>query len=208
MTTDADRDDTLLARDQRKYRVIAVSNPTERNTRVLGWRSDQVTASTAPAARPTPPQNLTATPKGRTQIVLKWEPPSYDGNARITHYRLQRSDDGGDWNTLPDVTVAGTKMTYIDEDMLPSQTRYYRVFASNVDHESDSSGSKAATTEPVDSPDAPNGLVAMPTGANTMHLLWNAVSDDPSDAPVTGYRVHYSETSTGDRASPVADRRH
>ena len=200
-----DRDDTLLARDQRKYRVIAVSAPTNVADAVLGWRSDQVTASTAPAARPTPPQTLTATPKGRTQIVLKWVRPSNDGNARIIHYRLQRSDDGDDWNTLPDVTVAGTKTTYTDEDLLPSQTRYYRVFASNVDHESDSSGSKSATTEPVDSPDAPNGLVAMPTGANTMHLLWNAVSDDPSDAPVTGYRVHYSETSTGDRASwPVA----
>ena len=203
--TDTDRDDTLLARDQRKYRVSAVSAPAGGTTPVLGWRSDQVTASTAPAARPTPPQTLTATPKGRTQIVLKWARPSYDGNARITHYRLQRSDDGDDWNTLDDVTVVGSKTTYTDLNLLPSQTRYYRVFASNVDHESDSSGSKSATTEPVDAPDAPNGLVAIPTDATTMHLLWNAVSDDPSDAPVTGYRVHYSETSTGDRASwPVA----
>ena len=128
---------------------------------------------------------------------------AYKGNALITHYRLQRSDDGDDWSTLDDIMVI--KTTYTDEDLLPSQTRYYRVFASNVDHESDSSGSKSATTEPVDSPDAPNGLVAIPTGTTTMHLLWNAVSDDPSDAPVTGYRVHYSETSTGDRASwPVA----
>ena len=55
-------------------------------------------------ATPAAPRDVTATGSAEGEVALAWTPPSDDGGAAVTSYRIERSADGVTW----DLTVAST----------------------------------------------------------------------------------------------------
>jgi hypothetical protein len=170
----------------RHYRVSAI------NFNGAGDPSDIARATTEDLI-PDAPTRLTARARGTSEIVLNWGAPSSSGSAPITGYLIEVSRTGtSQW--VPLVANTGSRATtYTHADLLPGNTRHYRVAAINRAGTSEWSNVAQATTE-VDVPGAPTGLRTIPTGAggsDQVLLTWNAPADDGGSA-ITGYRIEVS----------------
>ena len=169
----------------RHYRVSAI------NVAGVGGASN-VAAATTEAIVPNAPRNLAARANGTSQIDLSWQPPTDDGGAQVTGYRVEVSDDGGaTWENLVSNTRS-TRTTYAHTRLAPATTRHYRVSAINRIGGSRASSIASATTDAT-VPDAPTGLVATATAPTQIDLAWVAPAYD-GGAPITGYRIEVSET--------------
>lgn len=96
----------------------------------------------------TAPLNLAATASGSNQISLSWTEPSFDGNAAITGYQIERRVSGGSFSIL----IANTNSTataYQDTNLTPGTTYGYRIYAINAVGESVASNITSATTSVV-----------------------------------------------------------
>ena len=166
------------------YRVSAV------NRAGPGLPSEMATATTDPV-RPDPPTGLRAEARGSSRIDLSWAAPAYTGGAPVTGYRVEVSQDGGaSWG----VHVADTRSEstlYRHTGVRPGSTRHYRVSAVNRAGVSDPSPVAFATTEAT-VPDAPAELRAVALDHERVGLSW-AVPPFDGGAPVTGYRIEYSD---------------
>ena len=151
-----------------------------------------VARATTDATLPGVPRNLTAEADGTSEIDLAWQPPSDDGGARVTGYRVQVSDDrGATWQDLV-ANTRNTRATYSHTGLEPATTRHYRVSAINRIGLGGASRVASATTDAT-VPDAPTGLVATATTPTQIDLFWIAPAYD-GGAPITGYRIEVSET--------------
>ena len=101
------------------------------------------------------------------------------------------NDEGVTWDELETVKVGTT--TYVDETLMPGQTRDYRVRAVNSSNTSVWSNTVDETTLEAVLPNEPGGLAAE-TGdtGGSVKLCWNAQAEEPEDAPVFEYLVQYS----------------
>ncbi len=180
----------LSAATTRHYRVKAI------NSAGTGSASTSDDATTGAAVRPTAPQNLVATPSGRTVINLTWDLPSSTGGSAITGYRVQVSTDGG--TNYNDVSPAhsGTTRTYSDTGLDPNTTRHYRVYASTTAGESaQPSNTDDATTAMRMNPGAPTGVTVTASGRTILLVSWTAPADDGGRA-ITGYKIEVSTDGT------------
>ena len=169
----------------RHYRVSAI------NVAGVGGASNVATATTE-AIVPNAPRNLAARASGTSRIDLSWQPPTDDGGAQVTGYRVEVSDDGGaTWENLVSNT-RNTRTTYAHTGLAPATMRHYRVSAINRIGGSRASSIASATTDAT-VPDAPTGLVATATAPTQIDLAWVAPDYD-GGAPITGYRIEVSET--------------
>ncbi|MFX1512166.1 MAG: fibronectin type III domain-containing protein [Promethearchaeota archaeon] len=91
--------------------------------------------------KPSPPQNLLATPSDG-KITLTWEIPSSEGSAPITGYNVYRSAESGGLYTLLTDT---TELSYVDTDVSNGNEYFYVVTAINNIGESDYSNEISAT---------------------------------------------------------------
>ncbi len=169
----------------RHYRVAAIN--------IAGHGPfSNVDDATTDATLPGVPRNLTAEADGTSEIDLSWQPPSDDGGARVTGYRIQVSDNGGaTWRDLVPNTRS-TRARYSHTGLEPATTRHYRVSAINRIGVGGASRVASATTDAT-VPDAPTGLVATATTPTQIDLFWVAPTYD-GGAPITGYRIEVSET--------------
>ena len=180
----------LSAGVTRHYRVKAI------NSAGTGSASTSDDATTGAAVRPTAPQNLVATPSGRTVINLMWDLPSSTGGSAITGYRVQVSTDGG--SNYNDVSPAhsGTTRTYSDTGLDPNTTRHYRVYASTTAGESLApSNTDDATTAMRMNPGAPTAVTVTASGRTILLVSWTAPADDGGRA-ITGYKIEVSSDGT------------
>ena len=130
--------------------------------------------------------------RGKLALDLSWQPPTDDGGAQVTGYRVQVSDDGGaTWQDLAPNTRS-TRTTYSHTGLAPATTRHYRVSAINRIGLGRASSIASATTDAT-VPDAPTGLVATATTPTQIDLAWVAPDYD-GGAPITGHRIEVSET--------------
>ncbi|MDE2796519.1 MAG: fibronectin type III domain-containing protein [Gemmatimonadota bacterium] len=166
------------------YRVSAV------NRAGAGLPSEMAVATTDPV-RPDPPTGLRAEAQGAYRIDLSWAPPAYTGGAPITGYQVEVSENAGaSWDVL--VTDTRSLATaYQHTGIRPGSTRHYRVSAINRAGVSDPSPVAFAKTEAT-VPDAPEKLRAVAIDHERVGLSWAAPPFD-GGAPVTGYRIEYSE---------------
>ena len=142
---------------------------------------------------PSAPTGLTATADGQTEIDLSWRPPSDDGGANITGYRIEMSTDGSNWSDLQ-ANTGSTNTSYSHTGLTAGSTRHYRVSAINSAGTGPASNVDDATTESapvVTEPSAPTGLTATADGQTEIDLSWRAPSDD-GGANITGYRIEVS----------------
>ena len=176
----------LTANSTRHYRVSAI------NSVGTGPASntDSATTEAASAAKPGAPTGLTATADGQTEIDLAWTPPSDDGGASISGYRIEVSEDNSAWSDL----VADTNSTatsYSHTGLNAGSTRYYRVSAINSEGTGPVSNVADATTDAPTKPGAPTGLTATANGQTQIDLSWTAPSDD-GGADISSYRIEVS----------------
>jgi len=85
---------------------------------------------------PSSPSDLEAE-KGKGQINLTWNIPSSNGGDDIDKYKIYRATSSADLTYLDEVT--GDKKSYIDTDVEPEETYYYKVTAVNDAGEGDRS---------------------------------------------------------------------
>jgi subtilisin len=133
---------------------------------------------TAPGA-PT----LSSATAGNASVALAWSPPSSNGGATITNYKIYRG--GSLLVTLGNVT------SYTDTAVTNGTTYSYRVSAVNSAGEGPQSNQLSATPSAVTAtaPSAPQGLTAQPAKGKGIQLNWNAPASDGGSA-IQGYRVY------------------
>ena len=142
---------------------------------------------------PSAPTGLTATADGQTETDLSWRPPSDDGGANITGYRIEVSTNGSNWSDL-EANTRSTNTSYSHTGLTAGSTRHYRVSAINSAGTGPASNVDDATTESapvVTEPGAPTGLTATADGQTEIDLSWRAPSDD-GGGNITGYRIEVS----------------
>ena len=168
----------------RHYRVSAINTPG------TGPPSNTATGATAPATAPGAPSELTTTQDVERRIDLSWTPPSDDGGADITGYRIEVSEDGLDWSDLTaDTGVIET--THSHTGLRGGATRHYRITAINSAGVGEASNATTGITAPATVPAEPTGLTATTNWEKWIDLSWMAPSDD-GGADVTGYRIEVS----------------
>ena len=97
------------------------------------------------ATVPDAPTDLVAEATTPREITLAWKAPAYDGGAAVTGYRVEVSPDGGEWEVLDDTDGAETE--YVHDGLVPGETRYYRVSATNEAGTGAPSNVASATTD-------------------------------------------------------------
>src|SRR5207237_4905674 len=86
-----------------------------------GPPSDASATPNAPATPPGAPQSLTAT-AGDATVVLAWSPPSSDGGAPITNYKVYRGTSSNGEKFLAD---AGAVLAYTAHSVTNQKQYYY-----------------------------------------------------------------------------------
>ena len=132
------------------------------------------------AAPPGEPTGLMAAANGPTQIDLSWSPPSSDGGAAITGYRIEVSFDHSAWSDLV-ANTGSTSTTYSHTGLTAGTTRHYRVSAIN----SSGTGRASAIATGTTASSAPDraALVALYNATDGANWTNNAgwLSDEPLD---------------------------
>ena len=183
----------------RHYRVRAINSLGESGP------SNVATATTPETLEPGAPHNLEAFANGQRAIQLSWSPPSDDGGAAVTGYRIEVSDDAGEtWSDLVAKTEAGTT-THRHTGLSSATTRHYRVRAINSAGESEPSNVATATTAEIDMPPSPpRDLVATADGHHAIVLSWTTPLDE-GGAPIGGYHIEVSDDGGETWRELVAD---
>ena len=167
------------------YRVSAI------NSEGTGEPSN-VASETTEIGPPRAPSSLSAVASGESQIRLSWAPPSDDGGARITGYRIDVSTSGGALWTVLNGNTGSISTAYAHTNLPPGSRRSYRVAAINSQGRGAYSNTASATTRAT-VPDAPTNLTATASGQAQVNLSWRAPLMD-GGARITGYRVEWSAT--------------
>ena len=81
---------------------------------------------------------------------------------------------------------------YLDDTLMPGQSRDYRVEAVNSSRASVWSNTLDVTTLEAILPNQPGGLVAETYGSTSIKICWNAQAEQAEDAPVFEYLIEYS----------------
>ena len=138
---------------------------------------------------------LTATPDGRTAIVLSWTGP--DGDVPESGYRIDRSADGHLWRALE--TVDGMETSYRDTDVKAGDTWFYRIFAMDFAGTGAVSPTVPGTTPVLSRPSKVEGLeaTAVSNDPTRIVLTWNAPTDN-GGTPVTRYCINIAEAANTD----------
>ena len=135
---------------------------------------------------PNKPINLTATKQGTTSIKLTWKQ-----NSNSTKYKIYRTtnSDGSNYTEVKEITDV-TTVNWINTDLDPNTTYYYKITALNDIGESDYSAEASAKTDPLPPP-APTGVTATALATTTVRITWNEVKN------ITKYKIYRSETENG-----------
>ena len=163
-----------------------------------GWRRRGGGGVTPPDDSPTPepaeppgmPSNLSAL-GGNGAVTLTWDAPADHGGSAITGYRIEVSADGAaPWDVLV-VDTRDAARTYT-HNLLPGETRHYRVSAINAEGRgAPSAVAHATTTRP---PDPPRNLRATGGDGETT-LTWDAPAD-AGESAITHYEYRYAQGET------------
>ena len=122
-----------------------------------------------------------------SRVVLTWQGPATGGY--VTGYRLWRQVGEAAWSVLTD-TLDGVAYEYTDSDVAIGSSYQYRLQAQSEAGHGPRTVALAVTVLPPPPPD-PAYFGAAQTGATTVDLAWDAVSE------ATGYEIEI-EQSHGD----------
>ena len=156
---------------------------------------------------PDAPSNLTVTPAtgndgkdGRNILVVNWDPVT-----DATGYRVDRSEGGGVWETIPDATEDNpvSQTSYEDDTLDAGETMHYRVFAVNQHGIGRASAPVSGKTAARGKPGPVMNLMAMGTDYKEITLSWEE-PDDTGGVDITGYEIQRHVAEAGDIWAHVA----
>ena len=126
---------------------------------------------------------------GNRQVTATWEPPSSNGGAAITHYKVRRRVGSGSW-TEEDAQAASPRTKTITS-LEASTTYQVQVKAKNSVGWGKWSGTGTGTTDaPVPAAPPKPRKPTVASGDRRLNVTWSAVSR------ATEYRVRYREKDT------------
>lgn len=141
---------------------------------------------------PADPTDLTATAISSTQISLSWT----DNSDNEEGFKIERAGQSMNWREID--SVGADTESYIDEDLTPSVTYFYRIRAYNSEGYSDySNPDDAITLTEVNIPDAPTDLMAEAISDSRINLTWTDNSTNEE-----GFRI---ERTRGDLVVPFEE---
>ena len=123
---------------------------------------------------------------GRTALVLTWKAPAAGD---VTGYRIDKSDDGFEWESLV-ADTGSTAMTYTDNTLTASDTRWYRVFARNGHGVSAGFDYASGGTKAKGSPGKVQNLTAVADGYKKVVLSWDPPADNGGEK-IIGYELQF-----------------
>lgn len=129
--------------------------------------SNQLSVKTVVPLLPNAPDVLSLTSSTKSSISLKWQ----DNAINEQGFILERSvSSTGGFAQI--VSLAANSLVYIDNNLLPSTTYYYRIKAFNNDGSSAYSSVLTAITNSLQIPLAPTGLIATQINYTWAKILW------------------------------------
>jgi alpha-tubulin suppressor-like RCC1 family protein len=136
-----------------------------------------------PLGSPPPPSPLITTPLGLSQITINW---TYNSN-NIIGFIIERGITNIDYSPL--TTLGANTTSYLDTELNPANTYYYRIYAYN-----DFGNSPYSTKVYIANLNqfAPSSLIATPFGLSQINLTWTDNSNDE-----TGFRIERKLNSGG-----------
>ena len=135
------------------------------------------------------PTGLQATFDGaELEMTLTWTAPTAMGGSDISGYRVQRSTDNNNWQTL---RSSHNKLTFLDQTVIHGRTYYYRVAAIN----DDGRGPDSEVLTVVDETPPPLAHATATTEGDQVRLAFKEALDTTID--VTGLLDSYSITANG-----------
>src|SRR5439155_1404393 len=181
-------DSSVTTGNTYSYKVSAVNSVNE------GPLSNEASATpAAPHTAPGAPRDLVAT-AGDASVSLSWSPPSSDGGAPITNYKIYRGTVSGGQLSL--IATVRDVRSYTDSPLTNGKSYYYKVTALNEVGEGQAS--KEASATPVSGqtvPSPPRSLSAA-AGDARVTLGWLAPSSD-GGSPITNYTIYRGTSSSG-----------
>ena len=150
---------------------------------------------------PAPPGSLTAELTPNDEALLRWTAPApLPGRAPVTGYVVYRELPDGEYQELGETE----SLSYVHPDLTPGESYVFTVRASSVAGLSDASASAFIGLAPLLPPEPPGNFTAELTPTNEALLRWTPPTPTPGRAPVTGYVVYVSDTtSPTDRPFPA-----
>lgn len=120
------QDSTVLENKKYYYRVLAY------NTYGTSTYSNEFTVSTPPCGtKPNAPSNLIGLAASKSEISLSWK----DNSDNEDGFILERKEEGGIYKVIANLPKDTDK--YLDKNLLPDKTYYYRIKSYNSLGESD-----------------------------------------------------------------------
>src|SRR5439155_1391244 len=120
------------------------------------------TPPAAPHTAPGAPRDLVAT-AGDASVSLSWSPPSSDGGAPITNYKIYRGTVAGGQLSL--IATVPNVLSYTDSPLTNGKTYYYKVTAVNEVGEGPPSNEASATPVSGDTAPSPPRSLSAAAGA-------------------------------------------
>lgn len=152
-----------------KYRVSALNAGGE------SPESDAVEVFTFDSTQPRPnvPSGLSVPAAKSLSVTLEWAP--VENAISYTVYRA--AEQNGNYTTIGSTSTA----EYVDRNVTPSTTYYYKVTATGIGGESGKSESiKTTTNHPVILPEVPAGLSAGEISTSAFEIKWNSADNAES----------------------------
>ncbi|EEB12791.1 Neogenin precursor, putative [Pediculus humanus corporis] len=168
------------------------------NENGMGSASEEVVTRTLSDVPSEPPQNVTVEPGSSTSIVVRWEPPSKDGqNGIITGYKLrykkQNRRERGERGFT--VTAAGDRRLYVLSDLEKGSSYQVRIWAMNVNGTGPPTDWITVETfkndlDETKVPDKPTNVIARPS-SDSIRVSWGPPKDP--NVMVRGYNIGWGK---------------
>ena len=156
---------------------------------------DPTSETLIPTTKPAPPTRLIATSSSSTQIDLKWNLPTSDGNDPIKGYQIEVKEGTGEYETLVSNTRTADR-TYTHKGVTPEIKYTYKISAVNNIGTSDASNESFATPKAPVIQIASMNAKSVDAGRSLsfkIHLTSNSVSDGVvyslEGGPPTGSKI-------------------
>jgi titin len=175
-------DDTVANGVSYTYWLIARNLAGDSNS------SSEVTSM--PAGPPTAPQGLET--EGRNgSVIVRWEPPSWNGGLPLIGYRLYLLSEGMNREVLASFGPDGREFEH--GDLVNGEAYRYAVQAMSPAGASELS--EVVEGMPTGAPSAPQALIAVWMDG-MVYVTWSSPASD-GGAPLTGFRVRRADWEIG-----------
>jgi hypothetical protein len=140
-------------------------------------------------AQPSAPRSLAVSKLTSKSLTLSWSPPSSNGGATITKYKIEVSTDNGvSWKSHSH--LASKKLLFTLSSLSPGTSYRFRVSAS-TSRITGSVSKIVSVRTPASIPSAPRSFVASGVSKSGASLRWESPSIS-GGASIVGYQVEIS----------------